>query len=200
MNAEKFSDALGKIDVGYVEEVMAYKAKRKPAGYLWKLAAACAAIIVLTIGVLPLFHKDKKNASDFTLIAYAAQNGTVVENKIQEGTRVPISFFETETGLKGFVFACDKNSPGEISAVSVMTEGEFSDVLEEIVGLKLGTDKNYVFYIPEQEKGFPYRFMLTYTDMEANLVHFCYLMVEETDDGYSAVIERVENVEWKGEE
>ena len=161
---------------------------------------ACAAIIVLTIGVIPLFHKDKEKASDFTLIAYAAQNGTVVENKIQEGTHVPISFFETENGLKGFVFACDKNSPGEISAVSVMTEGEFSDVLEEIVGLKLGTDKNYVFYIPEQEKGFPYRFMLTYTDMETNLVYFCYLMVEENDDGYSAVIESMETVEWKGEE
>ena len=154
---------------------------------------------MLTIGVLPLFNKDKEASSEFTLIAYASQNGKTVENKLQEGSRVPISFFETENGLKGFVFACDKNSPGEISAVSVMTEGEFSDVLEEIVGLKLGTDKNYVFYIPEQEKGYPYRFMMTYTDMEADLVHFYYLLVEETKDGYCAVIERTESVKRKGE-
>jgi len=198
MNSEKFSDALGKIDVGYVEEVMDYKAKKKPTGLIWKLAVACAALLALTIGVRPLFHKDRENPSDFTLLAYASQNGTVVENKVQEGTRVPISFFEAENGVKGFVFAYNKKSPGEISAVTTMPEGEFSDVLEEIVGLKLGTDKNYVFYIPEQEKGFPYRFMMTYTDVETNLVHFCYLLVEETEDGYSAVIERTESVERKG--
>lgn len=200
MNSEKFSNALGKIDVSYVEEVIDYNAKKKHPQMIWKLAAACVAMLVLTIGVLPLFHKDKEKSSDFALIAYASQNGTVVENRVQEGLSVPISFFETENGVKGFVFAFNKKSPGEISAVTAMTEGEFSDVLEEIVGLKLGTDKNYAFYIPEQEKGFPYRFMMTYTDMEANLVHFCYLLVEETEDGYSAVIERTESVERKGKE
>ena len=199
MNSEKFTNALGKIDVSYIEEVIDYKKKKKSLQQIWKLAVACAAILVLTIGVLPLFNKDKEASSKFTLTAYASQNGKTVENKLQEGSRVPISFFETENGLKGFVFACDKNSPGEISAVSVMTEGEFSDVLEEIVGLKLGTDKNYVFYIPEQEKGYPYRFMMTYTDMEADLVHFYYLLVEETKDGYCAVIERTESVKRKGE-
>ena len=199
MNSEKFSNALGKIDIRYVEEVVDYTAKKKRPQRIWKLAAACAAMLVLTIGVLPLFNKDKEITSDFALIAYASQNGTVVENRVKEGTRVPISFFETADGLKGFVFAYNKTSPREISAVSVMTEGEFSDVLEEIVGLKLGMDKNYVFYIPEQDKGFPYRFMMTYTDMEASLVHFCYLLVEESEDGYSAAIERVESVEWKEE-
>lgn len=199
MNSEKFSNALGKIDVRYVEEVVDYRVKKKSPQRIWKLAAACAAMLVLTIGVLPLLHKDKEITTEFALIAYASQNGTVVENKVQEGTRVPISFFETADGLKGFVFAYNKTSPGEISAISVMTEGEFADVLDEIVGLKLGTDKNYVFYIPEQDKGFPYCFMMTYTDMESNLVHFCYLLVEESEDGYSAVIERVESIEWKEE-
>lgn len=199
MNSEKFSNALGKISISYIEEVMDYKAKKKQKQQIWKLAVACAAVLALTIGVLPLFHKDKEKSSGFALIAYASQNGTVVENRVQEGLRVPISFFETENGVKGFVFAYNKKSPEEISAVTAMTEGEFTDVLEEIVGLKLGTDKNYVFYIPEQEKGFPYRFMMTYTDMEANLVRFCYLLVEETEDGYSAVIERTESVERKGE-
>lgn len=197
MNSEKFTNALGKIDVSYIEEVIDYKKKKKSLQQIWKLAVACAAILVLTIGVLPLFNKDREKFSEFVLIAYASQNGNVVENKVQEGSRVPISFFETANGLKGFVFACDKNSPGEISAVSVMTEGEFSDVLEEIVGLKLGKDKNYVFYIPEQDIGFPYRFMMTYTDMEVDLVHFYYLLVEETEDGYCAVIERTESVERK---
>lgn len=200
MNSEKFSNALGLIDVGYVEEVIDYKSKKKPHRQIWRLAAACVAIFVLTIGVISVFYKDKENASDFSLIAYASQNGTVVENTVQEGTPVPISFFETENGVKGFVFAYNKKSPGDISAVTAMTEGEFSDVLEEIVGLKLGTDKNYVFYIPEREGVYPYRFVMTYTDTEVNLVHFCYLLVEETEEGYSAVIERTESVTRKGEE
>lgn len=199
MNSEKFSNALGKIDVSYVEEVIAYKAKKKYPQRIWKLAVACVAIIVLTIGVFPLLNKKEENTSDFELTAYASQNGSVVENKVQEGLRVPISFFETADGLKGFVFAYNKTSPAEISAVSVVADGEFSDVFEEIVGLKMGTDKNYVFFILEQDKGFPYRFMMTYTDMEEKLVYFYYLLVEENEDGYNAMIERIESVEWKGE-
>ena len=156
-------------------------------------------MIVLTIGVFPLLNKKEENTSDFELTAYASQNGSVVENKVQEGLRVPISFFETADGLKGFVFAYNKTSPAEISAVSVVADGEFSDVFEEIVGLKMGTDKNYVFFILEQDKGFPYRFMMTYTDMEEKLVYFYYLLVEENEDGYNAMIERIESVEWKGE-
>ncbi len=200
MNSEKFSNALGKIDVSYVEEVVDYKAKKKRPQQIWKLAVAYAAVIVLTVGVLPLFNKDKETSSGFALIAYASENGTVVENKVQEGSSVPISFFETANGLKGFVFAYNRKNPGDISSASIMTEGEFPGILEEIIGLKMSKDKNYVFYIPEQDKEFPYRFMMPYTDEEANLVYFCYLLVEETEDGYSAVIERMESFERKFKE
>lgn len=39
--------------------------------------------------------------------------------------------------------------------------------------------------------------MIPYTDEASNKVIFCYLLVEETEDGYSAVVERMEEFERK---
>jgi len=195
MKTEEFSAALGEIDISYVEEVVNYKAKHKGKRLMWKLAAACVALVVLAIGILPI--RNRTNASDqtFMLMAYASDNNVVMENELQEGKSVPINFFETQNGLKGFVFAYNKSNPKDASSISVMTEGEFPGVIEEIIGLELDKHKNYTLYIPEQGEDFPYSFMIPYTDEAANKVIFCYLLVEETEDGYSAVIERTEEFE-----
>ena len=197
MKSEKFSTALGEIDVSYVEEVMNYKAVHKRKKQIWKLAAACVAVVVLAIGIIPLLNSSNEGSQGFVLVAYASENNVVVEHELQEGKSVPVSFFETENGMKGFVFAYSKGNPDEVSSISVLTEGEFPGVIDEIVGLELVTDKHYTLYIPEQGKDFPYSFMIPYTDEAANKVIFCYLLVEETEDGYSAVIERMEEFERK---
>ena len=199
MKSEKFSDALGEIDISYVEEVVNYKAASKQKWNLWKAMAACAAVILFVISIFPLL-KRKEEVDGFVLVAYAAENNTIVENELQEGNRVPISFFETEKGLKGFVFAYSKSNPKDVSSISVMTEGEFPGVIETIVGLELDKEKNYTLYIPEQGKEYPYSFMIPYTDEAANKVIFCYLLVEETENGYSAVIEKMEEFERKFKE
>lgn len=200
MKSEKFSTALGEIDVSYIEEVVNYKSANERKKHIWKLAAACVAVVVLAVGIIPLLNRGHVGNQGFVLVAYASENNVVVEHELQEGKSVPISFFETENGLKGFVFAYNKGNPDEVSSVSVMTEGEFPGVIDEIVGLELGTDKHYTLYIPEQGKDFPYSFMIPYTDEAANKVIFCYLLVEETEDGYSAVIERMEEFERKFKE
>jgi len=197
MKSEKFSTALGEIDVSYVEEVMNYKAVHNRKKQIWKLAAACVAVVVLAIGIIPLLNSSNEGSQGFVLVAYASENNVVVEHELQEGKSVPVSFFETENGMKGFVFAYSKGNPDEVSSISVLTEGEFPGVIDEIVGLELGADKHYTLYIPEQGKDFPYSFMIPYTDEAANKVIFCYLLVEETEDGYSAVIERTEEFERK---
>ena len=197
MKSEKFSTALGEIDVSYVEEVVNYKAAHKRKRQIWKFAAACVAIAVLAVGIIPLLKSGNEVSQGFVLVAYASENNVVMENELQEGKSVPISFFETENELKGFVFAYNKNNPDDVSSVSVMTEGEFPGVIEEIIGLKLDNGKNYTLYIPESGKDFPYRFMIPYTDEAANKEIFCYLLVEETEEGYSAVIERTEEFERK---
>ena len=197
MKSEKFSTALGEINVSYVEEVVNYKPVHKRKPQIWKIAVACVAIAVLAIGIIPLLNGSNVGSQGFVLVAYASENNVVVEHKLQEGKSVPVSFFETENGLKGFVFAYNKSNPDDVSSVSVMTEGEFPGVIEEIVGLELDNAKNYTLYIPEQGKEFPYSFMIPYTDETANKVIFCYLLVEETEEGYSAVIERMEEFERK---
>ena len=197
MKSEKFSTALGEIDVSYVEEVVNYKAAHKRKQRIWKIAAACVAVAVLAIGIIPLLNRGNVESTPFVLVAYASENNVVVEHELREGKSVPISFFETENGLKGFVFAHSKTNPDDVSSVSVMTEGEFPGVIEEIIGLELDNNKNYTLYIPEQGKDFPYSFMIPYTDEAANKVIFCYLLVEETEDGYSVVIERTEEFERK---
>ena len=199
MKSGKFSDALGEIDISYVEEVVNYKAASKQKRNLWKAMAACAAVILFVISIFPLLKREEE-VDRFVLVAYAAENNTIVENELQEGNRVPISFFETEKGLKGFVFAYSKSNPKDVSSISVMTEGEFPGVIDEIVGLELDKEKNYTLYIPEQGKEFPYSFMIPYTDEAANKVIFCYLLVEETENGYSAVIEKMEEFERKFKE
>ena len=200
MKSEKFSTALGEIDVSYVEEVVNYKATHKRKQRIWKIAAACVAVAVLAIGIIPFLNRGNVESTPFVLVAYASENNVVVEHELREGKSVPISFFETENGLKGFVFAHSKTNPDDVSSVSVMTEGEFPGVIEEIIGLELDNNKNYTLYIPEQGKDFPYSFMIPYTDEAANKVFFCYLLVEETEDGYSAVIERTEEFERKFKE
>ena len=200
MKSEKFSTALGEIDVSYIEEVVNYKASNKRKKHIWKLAAACVAVVVLAVGVIPLLNRGHEGNQGFVLVAYASENNVAVEYELQEGKSVPISFFETENGLKGFVFAYNKTNPDDVSSISVMTEGEFPGVIEEIIGLELDNNKNYTLYIPEQGKDFPYSFMIPYTDEAANKVIFCYLLVEETEDGYSAAIERTEEFERKFKE
>ncbi len=110
-----------------------------------------------------------------------------MESEVQVGKRVPISFFETENGLKGFLFAYHKSSTKKVSSISVMTEGEFPNIIDKIVGFELETDKHYTFYIPEQGKEFPYSFMIPYTDEKANKVILCFLLMEETEDEYGGL-------------
>lgn len=195
MKSEKFSNALGEIDISYVEEVVNYNAAHTRRMQIWKLVAACVAIVVLAVGIVPLLNSGNDVNNRFVLVAYASENNVVIENELQEGASVPISFFETENGLKGFVFAYNKSNPKDVSSISVMTEGEFPGVINEIIGLELEKGKNYVFYIPEQDKEFPYSFMIPYTDEAANKEIFCYLLVEESENGCSAVVERMEEFE-----
>lgn len=194
MKSEKFSNALGEIDVKYVEEVVSYKAAKKNKWLVWQIAAACIVFVVLTVGIVP-FLMGNDEESVFVLTAYAYENNAAVEYELVVGEKVPVSYFETENGLKGFVFSHAKEKTSEISSISIMTEGEMPGVIDEIVGLELETDKHYTLYVPEQSKGFPYNFMIPYTDEAANKVIFCYLLVEETENGYTAVIERMEEFE-----
>ncbi len=195
MNSEKFSDALGEIDEKYIDEVMNYSSSQKLIRRIWKVAAACVAVAVLVIGIAPYWGKSAESFT-FVLTAYAAENNTINRYIMQEGEKVPISVFETESGLKGFVFSYDDPEPKTYSTFSIMSEGQFEEQIHEITALEQELGKHYLYYVPEQDKTVPYEFMIPYTDLEANIVYLCYLVVEENEDGgYTAVIDRLDQFE-----
>ena len=67
MKSEKFSTALGEINVSYVEEVVNYKAAHKRKQRIWKIAAACVAVAVLAIGIIPLLNRGNVESTPFVL-------------------------------------------------------------------------------------------------------------------------------------
>ena len=246
MKSKNFSKALGEINDKYITEATEYQAKKRH--FSWKSLVACAAVIALFFSITPFLNGGKSTTSDgndqeapyvpFAFTAYAFDNDHNVSSVIMhEGETVPVSLFNTEDGLKGFVFSYDLTEPGEqTTSVSIITEGvitrnkstaeasrtesDFDDaklqaeagqtesmlkdeptedtsfspysyVIEEIGELEMEKDKHYTYYVPEQTETSQYRFMIPRTDLESNTVSEYHLLIEETENGYVATIEKI---------
>lgn len=246
MKSKNFSKALGEINDKYITEATEYQAKK--CHFSWKSLVACAAVIALFFSITPFLNGGKSTTSDgndqeapyvpFAFTAYAFDNDHNVSSVIMhEGETVPVSLFNTDDGLKGFVFSYDLTEPGEqTTSVSIITEGvitrnkstaeasrtesDFDDaklqaeagqtesmlkdeptedtsfspysyVIEEIGELEMEKDKHYTYYVPEQTETSQYRFMIPRTDLESNTVSEYHLLIEETENGYVATIEKI---------
>ena len=244
MKSKNFSKALGEINDKYITEATEYQAKKHH--FNWKSLVACAAVIALIVCITPFFNVgNNTDTSDqeapyvpFAFTAYAIDNDHNVSSVIMhEGETVPVSLFNTEDGLKGFVFSYDLTEPGEqTTSVSIITEGvitqnkttaeasrtesDFDDakpqagagqkesmlkdeptedlsyspysyVIEEIGGLEMEKDKHYTYYVPEQTETTQYRLMIPRDDLENNTVSEYHLLIEETENGYVATIEKI---------
>ncbi len=131
MKSKNFSKALGEINDKYITEATEYQAKKHH--FNWKSLVACAAVIALIVCITPFFNVgNNTDTSDqeapcvpFAFTAYAIDNDHNVSSVIMhEGETVPVSLFNTEEGLKGFVFSYDLTEPGEqTTSVSIITEG-----------------------------------------------------------------------------
>ncbi len=233
MKSKNFSKALGEINDKYITEATEYQAKKH--SFNWKTLVACAAVIALFFSIAPFLNGGKNTTSDgidqevpyvpFAFTAYAIDNDHNVSSVVMhEGETVPVSLFNTENGLKGFVFSYDLTEPGEqTTSVSIMTEGvitydandkavagtgrnesmmtddakteasfsPYAYVIEEIGELEMEKDKHYTYYVPEQDKTSPYRLMIPRDDLENNTVSEYHLLIEETENGYVATIEKI---------
>ena len=190
MTASVFSDAMGEISEKYIMEAITYQRKRKKHSWnKWIAAAACICLVVATI--FPLFQKD--GGSPFSLTAYAiASDNTVSSVVMQEGENIPVSFFEANNGLKGFIFSYKANKPQNHLSFSIMTDGAQTTVgqqIEAINGLDLSKDNIYVFYIPAQDQPAPHSVPLTMEDEASNTLALLNVVIEETTEGYTARID-----------
>ena len=195
MSIPRMINAMEYIDDNLVSNAVTYVPKKRKRWMNWKAFVACAAVIAIVIGVIP-FLNNGTNAPDnspFVLTAYAAEiDNTVSAFEMKEGENIPVTFFEANNGLKGFVFSYRATTPQTYVSCSVMTEGSQTTIgqyIEAINGLELSKENIYVFYIPAQDKPAPYSVPLTMEDEESNSIALLNVVIEETAEGYTARID-----------
>lgn len=223
MSTDRFTAAMGYIDDDLISDAVTYMPKKKsPVSWMKWVAVAVCFCLVIGLSVPVLFKdpsvgglesnttitdaKPEETESEYgvlfplVLTAYAAENDNTISTAlVQEGESVPVSLFETDNGIKGFVFSYDITTPGQTSAVSIMTEGEFPGIIYEIAGIEMDKEKNYIYFIPEQSKTTPYFLMIPYSDIENDMVYEYHLIIEEDEYGYIATVDHVVTHERKSE-
>ena len=197
MSIPRIVNAMEYIDDNLVSNAVTYVPKKRKQWMNWKAFAACAAVIAIVIGVIP-FLNNGTNAPDnipFVLTAYAAGiDNTVSAVEMKEGESIPVTFFEANNGLKGFVFSHRATTPQNHVSLSIMTDGSqiaIGQQIEAINGLELSKENIYEFYIPAQDQPAPYNVPLTMEDEASNSIALLNVVIEETEDGYTARIDSI---------
>ena len=153
-------------------------------------ACACFLVIALVIGVAFFWGEDGNVVSSpFILTAYAASpdDGSTTANVLEKGKQVPISRFETESGLSGFVVSYNKPDDTLPSSIIVFSaDNSVQEQIEEISGITNDLSQNYYFYIPTENEVEPYTLPLFLTDIEANLICQYKVTITQIDGSYYA--------------
>ncbi len=194
MSTDRFTAAMGYIDDDLISDAVTYMPKNKEHKFKWMKVVAVAACICLVVAtIFPLFQED--GGSPFVLTAYALESDNTVSSvEMKEGENIPVSFFEADNGLKGFIFSYNADEPKEYYSFSIMTDGTQGTIdqqIEAINGLELSKDNFYVFYIPSQDQPAPYRLPLTMEDEATNTIAMLNVVIEENNEGYIARIDSI---------
>lgn len=198
MTRKTISDAVTNINAEYIEKAADFHVTKKRKKIRWgKWIAAAACVCLVLVGILQPFTKQP-GVSPFVLTAYALENDNSLSSVVmQEGEKAPVSMFETKKGLKGFVFSHNCADAGKSGTIVIMSEGDNSASIDEIVGLATEQGKQYYFYIPAEEKAAPYSLPLFITDESTNTVGQLNIVIEQSEDGYTARIDKLTTHERK---
>lgn len=193
MRTPRIVDAMNYIDDDLVSWAVEYRRVplttrlfRKP----FLKACACFLVIALVFGAAFFLGKDGNVVSSpFILTAYAVspEDGSTTANVLEKGKQVPISTFETESGLTGFVVSYNKTDDTLPSSIIVFTaDNSVQEQIEEISGITNDLTQNYYFYIPTENEVEPYTLPLFLTDAEANLIYQYKVTITQIDGSYYA--------------
>ena len=195
MSIPRIVSAMEYIDDDLVSGAVTYTRQKRKWWTNWKAIAACVAVVAIVFGAIP-FLNSNPNApigSPFVLTAYAAGvDNTVSAVEMKEGESIPVTFFEANNGIKGFVFSHRATTPQNHVSLSIMTDGSqiaIGQQIEAIKGLELSKENIYVFYIPKQDQPAPYSVPLTMEDEASNTLALLNVVIEETAEGYTARID-----------
>lgn len=135
------------------------------------------------------------------LTAYALENDDSLSAvAMQEGENIPVSLFEADNGLWGFVFshaADDPEQPISISILNTDQQDMTTERIKAISGLEMESTQKYVFFIPPQNEAAPYSLPLTMHDEKTNTVTLLTVVIEQNEDGYTARIDELTTYERK---
>ena len=194
MSIPRIVSAMEYIDDDLVSGAVTYTRQKRKWWTNWKAIAACVAVIAVVFGAIPFFNNGPV-VSPFVLTAYAAGiDNTVSAVEMKEGESIPVTFFDANNGLKGFVFSYKADKPQNHLSFSIMTDGAqttISQQIEAINGLELSKENIYIFYIPAQDQPAPYSVPLTMEDEASNTLALLNVVIEETTEGYTARIDSI---------
>lgn len=193
MRTPRIVDAMNYIDDDLVSWAVEYRRVPLPTRLFRKpflKACACFLVIALVFGVAFFCGKyGNVVSSPFILTAYAASpdGGSTTANVLEKCKQVPISKFETESGLSGFVVSYNKPDDTLPSSIIVFcADNSVQEQIEEISGITNDLTQNYYFYIPTENEVEPYTLPLFLTDIEANLICQYKVTITQIDGSYYA--------------
>lgn len=199
MKVPRVANSLNYLDDDLISEAMEYKPKQRRffRWTKWKTAAACFVLLAVVLGIFPMYNQS--TSSPLVLTAYALEGDSGISaSAMTEGEHIPVSLFETGTGLKGFVFSYDASDPTQPASVlirdmhSPITSGER---INEIVGFEAEQGKIYIYYILAEGAAAPYNLPTFITDMENDVVYQFNIVIEESGNGYTAELLEVAQYE-----
>lgn len=111
-----------------------------------RLCTCLAAFVLMVCAIMSLTGKDQ--LSPFVLTAYASDDGIVSKTIMTENTSIPVSTFETQSGVNGYVFSYNRKDNSETPVITIVSAGDNEEQIDEIVGIKTDPTQNYFFFIP----------------------------------------------------
>ena len=195
MSIPRLVNAMEYIDDDLVSDAVTFVPQKRKWWMNRKAIAACVAVVAIVFGAIPFLNSNPNApiSSPFVLTAYAAGiDNTVSAVEMKEGESIPVTFFEANNGVKGFVFSHRATTPQNHVSFSIMTDGSqiaIGQQIEAINGLELSKENIYVFYIPKQDQPAPYSVPLTMEDEASNTLALLNVVIEETAEGHTARID-----------
>lgn len=177
MKTPRIVDAMGELDDELVSWAVTYR--RAPQSLLRKpllRACACLAVVVLACALLFFRGGDHHMAEPSVLpelTAYSLSPGaSEAATVLRKGAEVPVSPFELEPGVFGFVFSAPQADGNAPASVTVLPAGAYSSPLQAIPGLPLAPGRIYYVFIPAAADPQPYTVRLSFPDLTGRVYEY----------------------------
>ena len=192
MTAVNLLELIGEADDSFIADAKVNRQIKTPKWIKYGAIAACFCLLI--VGLLP--RANKPNAPGFVFTAYALDaNNRVISSEMAVGESVPICFFESEKGIKGFFFSYPfvKNGQNNVPSRVILGDGKFNgcteeDIIQIALDNSMDMNQNYVIFVISSDTKLPYDFPYVCTTYDPDVIYQMDLRIDETDEGYNATL------------